>query len=143
VPDHDYDLIDRVSGAHPDLLGHLGMRLDRSQIFGIPIDGLRTLATRLCDGDETRVEAAVTSALTGAAVLDLPAGPLHLYVPNIASPNRSETAEPLLNAVTGRSDRALMFLLADRPLDLGPDPHAVGTMRRLPPAASETGPEPG
>jgi len=143
VPDHDYDLIDRVSEAHPDLLGHLGMQLDRSQIFGIPLDGLRALANRLCDGDEARTEAAVTSALTGAAVLDLPAGPLHLYVPNIASPNRSETAEPLLNAVTGREDRALMFLLADRPLDLGPDPHAVGTMRRLPPAAPETGPEPG
>jgi len=143
VPDHDYDLIDRVSQANPDLLGYLGMQLDRSQIFGIPLDGLRALATGLCDGDEARAEAAVTAALTGAAVLDMPAGPLHLYVPNIASPNRSDEAEPLLNAVTGRKDGALMFLLADRPLDIGPDPHAVTTMRRVLPAAPGAGPEPG
>jgi hypothetical protein len=142
LPDHDYDLIDRVSQANPDLLGHLGMQLDRSQIFGIPLDGLRALAIGLSDGDEAGTEAVVTAALTGAAVLDLPAGPLHLYVPNIALPNRSETAEPLLNGVTGRQDRALMFLLSDRSLDLGPDPHSVGTMRRLPAREPDTGPEP-
>jgi len=138
-PDHDWDLIDQVSGAHPDLMGHLGMDIDRSQIFGVPRARLEALARDLCGSD--LAEAAVGAALSGAVTLDLPAGPLHLYVPNVATTSRSEAAEPLLNAVTGRRDRELMFLLADRALDLGPDPHSVSTMRRAP--APEAGPEPG
>lgn len=139
VPDHDWDLIERISGVHPDLMGHLGMDIDRSQIFGVPRDRLEALARDLC-GPEL-ADAAVEAALTGAVTLDLPAGPLHLYVPNVATRSRSEEAEPLLNGVTGRRDRELMFLLADRALDLGPDPHSVSTMRRAP--APEAGPEPG
>jgi len=141
VPDHDWDLIDQVSESHPDLMGHLGMAIDRSHIFGVPRAQLETLARDLCGPD--LAGAAVDAALTGAVTLDLPAGPLHLYVPNIATTSRSQDAEPLLNTVTGRQDRELMFLLADRPLDLGPDPHAVTTMRRVPDLSPEAGPEPG
>jgi hypothetical protein len=141
VPDHDWDLIERVSGAHPDLMGHLGMAIERPHIFGISRARLEEMAVAL-SGVES-AEAALKEALSGAVTLDLPAGPLHLYVPNLASPGRRNDAEGLLNGVTGRADRELMLLLADRPLDLGPDPHAVTTMRRLPPAAPEAGPEPG
>jgi hypothetical protein len=141
VPDHDWDLIDQVSESHPDLMGHLGMAIDRSHIFGVPRARLETLARDLCGPD--LAGAAVDAALTGAVTLDLPAGPLHLYVPNIATTSRSQDAEPLLNTVTGRRDRKLMFLLADRPLDLGPDPHSVTTMRRVPVVGPEAGPEPG
>lgn len=138
-PDHDWDIIEQVSEAHPDLMGHLGMAIDRPQIFGVPRARLETLARDLCGPD--LAGAAVDAALTGAVTLDLPAGPLHLYVPNVATKSWSQDAEPLLNTVTGRQDRELMFLLADRALDLGPDPQAVTTMRRLA-AAPEPGPEP-
>jgi hypothetical protein len=132
--DHDWDMIERVSLAHPDLMGHLGMDVERSQIFGISREGLLAFARRACDGDEAAALEAVEAAREGAAVLDLPAGRLHLHVPNLASRSRLDDAVPLLNAVTGRNDGALMFLLSDRALDFGTDPHAVATMRRLPAA---------
>lgn len=141
-PDHDWDLIERLSAEHPDLLGHPGMAIERSQIFGIPLERLRDLALDLCAGDASAAETAVEEAIAGAARLDLPAGTLHLYVPNLASRSRRETAEGLLNAVTGRTDRALMFLLATRELDLGPDPHAMTTLRRLDRASFPATPEP-
>ncbi len=94
-PDHDWDLIERLSAEHPDLLGHPGMAIERSQIFGIPLERLRDLALDLCGGDMSATEAAVEKAIEGAARLDLPTGPLHLYVfMSRTSPRRAAGRRP-------------------------------------------------
>ncbi|MBW3243261.1 hypothetical protein KUV57_11190 [Epibacterium sp. DP7N7-1] len=127
--DWDWDAIERVQEQHPDLLGNAQMGMERSSIMGAP----RTVLEALMDaGDGTDAARARVEEMIGEhAVLNLPAGRYHLHVPNLASRARYNQGIAGLDAAVGRKTKDLWFVLADRPLDLGEDPHMMTSMRRL------------
>lgn len=125
----DDDLCAVVECLHPlhmDLLGDPRMEHNGSNTYGAP---RATLEALYPDGFEASV-GRYSSA-------DLPAGRLHLYVPNIASPHRRPQGIEALDRAVGRESSDLWFVLSDRELDLGDDPHLVTTMRRLAPPVVE------
>lgn len=133
--DYDWEVVERLGAAHPDLLGYQSMDINMSRTFGISKDHLLAQAVELFQGDTSAAAEEVANFVNGAEMIELPAGRYHLYVPNLASKTRYEDALPALNHVSGREDADMIFVLADRALDLGDDPHLVATMRALPDTA--------
>lgn len=128
--DHDWDLLEATAQAHPDLLGHWGMDMEEPRIFFAPKATLDALALRLHAGNTEAAQAEVAEICTIAEAVAMPAGVLHLYVPNLASEKRQPQAGPALNACAQRADRQVWCVLSPSPLTLGEDPHIVTTMRR-------------
>lgn len=128
--DHDWDLLKNTAARHPDLLGHWGMGMEESRIFIVPKATLRQLALRLHAGDHAAAEAEMAEVCAISEAVEMPAGTLHLYVPNLASEKRYDQAGPALNACAQREDREIWLTLSTQPLDLGDDPHTCSTMRR-------------
>ena len=138
--DYDWGTVESLSALHPDLLGNQEMDIEMSHVFGIHKAALLEHALRLCDADVTAAQVEVDEFINGSASINLPAGPHHLYVANLASHRRND-ALPAFNKVSGREDQDLIFVLADHPLDLGDDPDLVSTMRRLAPLPVDPTPE--
>jgi hypothetical protein len=135
--DYDWEVVENLAAKHPDLLGYQEMDIEMSRVFGISKSVLMNHALRLCSGDEAAAEAELEDFLQGAETVSMEAGRLHLYVENLSSKTRAKDALPAFNAISGRSDEDLIFVLSDHPLDFGSDPHTMSTMRALPPAPDD------